>query len=119
MPYLTTSAIADKGVFLDAEVKRILHAAVLEKNERTERRKKERVVEQETFRGELIKARDEIKERRHALKESQEAAAAAREAAQAEAWEAAKAGIPMPDLGNMSEEMLGKSLSSCPADSDR
>ncbi len=79
-PYLKSAIIAEKGIFLDTEVKRILHAAVLDKNERTARRKVEREEEREHFKQELLKAKAEIRERRLNLEKSQQAAADARAA---------------------------------------
>ena len=61
MPHLRTSEIADKGVSLDNEVKRILHAATLQMGEHKKERKKLRAEEDKIFKEELLKAKEEIK----------------------------------------------------------
>ena len=65
MPHLRTSEIADKGVALDVEVKRILSAATLAMGEHKERRKKIRAEEDKIYKEELIKAKEQIREDFH------------------------------------------------------
>ena len=61
MPELRTSEIADKGVSLDNEVKRILSAATLAMGEHKRERKKIRQEEDRIFKEELLKAKEQIK----------------------------------------------------------
>ena len=68
MPHLRTSEIADKGVSLDSEVKRILSAATLAMGEHKRERKKVRAEEDRIFKEELLKAKEQIKARREQLK---------------------------------------------------
>merc|ERR1719362_2283710 len=68
IPHLRTSEIADKGVSLDTELKRILSAATLQMGEHKKERKKLRAEEDKIFKEELLKAKEEIKARRAQLK---------------------------------------------------
>ena len=61
MPHVRTSEIADKGVSLDNEVKRILHAATLAMGEHKKERKKIRAEEDKIFKEELLKAKEQIR----------------------------------------------------------